>query len=66
MKLTIELHEYSHDCSDGCCTDYGVITKVNGEEMPFRNTDIKTILDMILSHLGHEVEIIQTYNGEAI
>jgi len=63
-KLTIELNEYNYECSDGCCTNYGTIVKVNGAEMPFHNQDTRTIVEEILQHLGYEVEIIETFNGE--
>ena len=63
-KLKIELKEYCYNCSDGCCTNYGTITVVNGEEMAAHNQDAATILKQVLEHLGYEVEIEQTYNGE--
>jgi hypothetical protein len=65
-KLKIELNEYCHECGDGCCTNYGTIVKVNGEEMPYHNQDTSTILEQVLQHLGYEVEIIQTYNSEEV
>jgi hypothetical protein len=62
MKVKIELNEYMYDCSDGCCTNYGTITKVNGEELDCHNIDTSTIIKGILEKLGYEVEIIETYN----
>lgn len=64
MKVKIELNEYMYNCADGCCTEYGTTTKVNGEEMPLNNQDVGTILEMVLNHLGYEVEIVETYNTE--
>ena len=64
MDLKIELNEYWHKCADGCCDDYGTQVIVNGVEMPFHNQDAATILRQVLEHLGHEVEIIETYNDE--
>jgi len=63
-KLLIEFNEYCTTCGDGCCTNYGTVVKVNGVEMPFHNQDTRTVVEEILQHLGYEVEIIETYNGE--
>lgn len=64
QKIKIEMDEWMYDCADGCCTTYGTTTKVNGEEMPLINQDAGTIVRMVLEHLGYEVELIETYNGE--
>lgn len=63
-KVKIELNEYYYDCADGCCTNYGTITKVNGVEMPSHNEDVGTILKHVLEHLGYDAEIIETYNNK--
>ena len=63
-KIKIEIDDWTYDCPDGCCTNYGTTTKVNGEEMPLINQDAGTIVRMVLEHLGYEVELIETYNGE--
>ena len=63
-KLEIILDEYDFECGDGCCTNYGTITKVNGVEMPFHNQDTETILKQVLNHLGYQVEIINLHNGK--
>lgn len=63
-KVKIELNEFCHECGDGCCTNYGTVVKVNGVEMPFQNQDAQTIVRQVLEHLGYDVEIIATYNGE--
>ena len=60
MKLKIELHSYVHHCGDGCCTDYGTQVKVNGVEMDSHNEDVATIITEILTHLGYEVEVVET------
>lgn len=65
-KLLIELNEYSTTCGDGCCYDYGTITTVNGVELPFHNQDTGTIIEQILKHLGYDVEVKLTYNGEEV
>jgi hypothetical protein len=63
-KVKIEIDDWVYDCGDGCCTNYGTTTKVNGVEMPSTNQDAGTIVRMILEHLGYKVELIETYNGE--
>lgn len=63
-KVTIELDRYSHNCADGCCTNYGTTTTVNGEELDCHNQDAGTIVKQILEHLGYEVELKELYNGE--
>lgn len=64
-KVTVELLNYEHYCGDGCCLDYGTIVKVNGEELPFRNTEISVILEGVLKHLGFtDVEVIESYEQE--
>lgn len=55
--LKITLHEYSNYCGDGCCYNYGTITKVNGVELPCHNSDSETMLRQVLEHLGYKVEI---------
>lgn len=63
-KLKIEFNEYNTTCTDGCCTDYGTETKVNGVELFSHSQDTATIVRNILEHLGYEVEIVELYNGE--
>lgn len=54
--------EYTYDCADGCCTNYGTITKVNGIQLDCQNQDTETILREILEHLGYDVEIETSYD----
>jgi hypothetical protein len=56
-NLEITLNEYYYDCGDGCCTDYGTITTINGVELDCHNTDTETIVRQILEHLGYKVII---------
>jgi len=63
-KVKIELDEYYYNCGDGCCTNYGTTTTVNGKELDLHNQDVATILQQVLTELGYEAEIIETYNGE--
>lgn len=62
-KLIINLNEYDYKCGDGCCDHYGVITMLNGIELPCHNIDAYTILKQVLEQLGYDVEITQSYNG---
>ena len=63
-KLKIELNEYNSTCGDGCCVNYGLEVKVNNVPLFCENTDLPTQIHQILTHLGYEVEIIESYNGE--
>ena len=60
-NLEIELHEYDYECGDGCCHHFGTIVTVNGTQLPMHNQDAATILREVLTHLGYEVEIKETY-----
>lgn len=59
-KLIIDLEEYDYTGSSNDI--YGMVTKVNGVEMPFHNLDVDTILEQVLTHLGYEVEINRSYD----
>lgn len=61
-KVKIKLKQYSYNCADGCCANYGTITTVNGEELPCHNSDTYTIVQQILEHLGYEVEMDEEYD----
>lgn len=60
-KIKIELHDYSHDCEDVCCTDCVTIVDVDGIEMPYRYQDTFTILDQVLNPVGYDVEVVETF-----
>lgn len=60
-KLKVEINDYTYDCADGCCTDFGTQVIVNGVELDLHNQDIGTIVRQILEYLGYEVELIETY-----
>ena len=62
-KLKIELNHWHYNCSDGCCSNYGTTTKINGEELDCQNEDAATIVEQILIHLGYEVEIDETHDN---
>lgn len=55
--LKISMRDYSNECGDGCCHDYGTITTVNGVQMQAHNTDKETIMRQVLEYLGYKVEI---------
>ena len=59
QKVIIELTEYTSNCGDGCCTDYGTVTKVNGKELECHNQDVGTIVRGILEALGYDVYVIE-------
>jgi hypothetical protein len=61
-KINIELIEYNYKCGDGCCDNYGTITKVNGVELDSHNQDAATILEQVLQHLGYDVIITHEYD----
>jgi len=56
-KVVISFEDYSYECGDGCCTNYGTIIRVNGNELPFHNQDIYIQIEQILTFLGYEVEL---------
>jgi hypothetical protein len=65
--INIDLNEYDYQCSDGCCTNYGTITTVNGKELECHNQDASTIVKQVLEHLGYtNVKVTNSYNGEII
>ena len=59
MKLNIKIEEYSYECGDGCCLNYGTITTVNDVKLPCHNQDTETIVKQILEHLGYAVNFIE-------
>lgn len=56
-ELKITFTEYGYSCGDGCCYNYGTITKVNGIQLPTHNQDPETIIRQILEHLGYKVQV---------
>lgn len=62
--LNITLNEYHYDCADNCCTSYGTVTTVNGVELENHDEDVGSILKQVLTHLGYEVNLKETYNGK--
>lgn len=64
-KVKIAIDEYNYKCTDGCCDHYGLSVQVDGVELPCENMDLGTQVRQILEHLGYEVDLIETYNGES-
>lgn len=64
QKLKINLEEFHYTCGDGCCDMWGTIVTVNGIELPNREDDPGFILKSVLEHLGYDVEITQSEEGE--
>jgi len=63
--IRIKLHDYSYECSDGCCTWFGTRIFVNDVELDTDSQDTGNIVKAILEHLGHEdVEIEETFDYE--
>lgn len=60
-KVKVEINDYTYNCADGCCTDFGTQVIVNDVELNSNNQDAGTIVKRILEHLGYEVELIETY-----
>ena len=63
-KITIILDEYDYECGDGCCTNFGTTTTINGIELDCHNQDAGTIVRQILEYLKIDAEVKTTYNGE--
>lgn len=63
-KVKINLDEWDSTCGDGCCYTYGTEVTINGVVLENQNQDVGTILNKVLTHLGYEVELTKTYNGE--
>lgn len=63
-KVKIVIDEYDYTCFDKCCTTFGLAVKVNGVDLPCENMDVGTQVQQILEHLGYEVDLTETYNGE--
>lgn len=63
-KIKVTLNEYTYNCSDGCCTNFGTKTTVNGIELSNHNQDTETITLQILDHLGYDADVERIYSGD--
>lgn len=53
-ELLIELEEWDHKCSDGCCYTYGTNIYVNGEQIEDEDgTNSHQLLKAVLNKLGY-------------
>lgn len=53
-ELLIELEEWEHTCSDGCCYTYGTSIHINGERIEERDvTNPHQLLKAVLTKLGY-------------
>jgi hypothetical protein len=62
--IKIELKEYDYACGDGCCYSYGVVTIVDGVELPDRTVNTKNILEQLLKHLEIDAEVTEIYDTD--
>ena len=62
--VNIEFKDWMHTCGDGCCTDYGTNTFVNGVELDIINEDLETVTEKIFTELGYKVTTNRTYHGD--
>jgi hypothetical protein len=71
-KLVIELVDWDPECGDGCCSDYGTMLVMNGEELEhpdyspeecmtnrYIGMNVRQSLEAVLKKLGYEVEVIE-------
>lgn len=64
MKHKIVQKDYSYECGDGCCSEWGKEWYVDGEFVHRSPCEDNGWL-AVLAHLGIEVELIgQNENGE--
>ena len=61
VKIRIDQHILEDFYFDDFLT-----VNVDGEKIDFNNMDIQTIVSKILEHLGYEVDIKTSFNGELI
>jgi hypothetical protein len=61
MEIKVELRDWSHECSDGCCYAYGTELWVDGSMVCSDIKDNKSLIEKTLSHLGVNAKVIQTY-----
>lgn len=57
MKHKITVREYDHECSDGCCSEYGYEMSVDGE-LVHRGPCADSGWMAVLSKLGIDAELI--------
>ena len=63
-EVNIEVKDYVWDCGDGCCTNYGTIVIVDGQELKIHTQDIEIILQSVLEHLGYKPTVKTIFDDE--
>lgn len=56
-KIAITIKPYSYECGDGCCSEYGEIISVNGEEVASGPCEHNRLISL-LQHLGYDASLI--------
>lgn len=57
-KVKIGIQQYEFECGDGCCYDQGDTLFINNEKLgDIPSGSFENAIQLILSHLGYEVEI---------
>lgn len=56
-ELDIAVHEWHHQCADGCCDSWGTEIAVNGVEVGTDLGNVDDALEAVLQHLGYVVRI---------
>lgn len=62
-NIKITLTDWTHECGDSCCTTYGTNVNINGVDLECQNSDVQTILEEVLKHLGYSIEITTEYEN---
>jgi hypothetical protein len=62
VDIKIKINHWEHTCADGCCTTYGSDINVNGKQIKLNDYTTENILKEVLTELGFNVEIIETYD----
>jgi len=60
--LKIELREWEHTCTDGCCFSFGQDVYLNDEDLLEQNADnAENALNAVLTKLGYDVSFEYTH-----
>jgi hypothetical protein len=62
--VDIEFKDWIYTCTDGCCTDYGTNTFLNGVELDIVSEDLEIVTEKIFTELGYKVTTNRTYHGD--
>jgi hypothetical protein len=58
--MRIETKDYSYQCGDGCCYEYGTILYIDGKQITDRrfSCEAEAYLYILQDVLGHQVDYI--------